>query len=382
LTREPAVVAAGVAATTAGVLPAFLTGALGVQLQRDLGFDAAGLGAAVGLFFGAAAVTSGPAGALAELLGPRNSVRVGTVGSAAVQVALAAFLTSWAGLAVAMVLAGCANALVQPSVNALLMHGAAPDRRGLAFGIKQSGVPAATLLGGAAVPLLALTLGWRAAYLAGAVVGVLAATALPSTARPPRPPADRRLTSRWLLAVAVATGLGSATASALAVFLVPTAVQAGAGPAAAGWLLTMGSLTAIVVRILVGWLVDRHGGRFGTVATMLVAGAGGFALLAAPHPVAVACGVLVAFGLGWGWNGLLNFAVADSHAERAAATTGVTQAAVYAGATLGPVAFGLIVRSAGLQRAWLATSLTALAAGLLMAGGRRLRADALRPGVA
>lgn len=47
-------------------------------------------------------------------------------------------------------------------------------RLGLSFGIKQAAIPLATLLAGAAVPAVALTLGWRWAYGIGAVLALAA----------------------------------------------------------------------------------------------------------------------------------------------------------------------------------------------------------------
>ena len=43
-------------------------------------------------------------------------------------------------------------------------------RRGAAFGIKQAAAPLATLLAGLAIPVFALTLGWRAAFLAACLL--------------------------------------------------------------------------------------------------------------------------------------------------------------------------------------------------------------------
>src|SRR5680860_1094740 len=215
--RKPgsAPAAAGVLATAAGALPGFLTGALGVQLQGDLGFDAAGLGGAVAGFFAASALGSGPAGVLAERIGPRRTIYVGTIATAVVLIGVAVTVRTWVHLVIALVLAGAFNALIQPAVNALLINDAAEGRRGLAFGIKQSGVPAATLVGGMAVPLLALTVGWRAAYLAGAGVAILAACAVPRSAsggvapkheaeheQQQEPRRSRAVLSPWLLLLA------------------------------------------------------------------------------------------------------------------------------------------------------------------------------------
>ena len=51
--------------------------------------------------------------------------------------------------------------------------------RSLAFGLKQSSVPLATFLSGLAIPFVALTLGWRWAFvLAAALAALLMASLL------------------------------------------------------------------------------------------------------------------------------------------------------------------------------------------------------------
>jgi len=88
--------------------------------------------------------------------------------------------------------------------------------------------------------------------------------------------------------------------------------------------------------------------------------------------------VLIGFGLGWSWPGLLAFAVVRRHPEAPAAATSVTQTGVYAGASVGPLGFGLLATHAGYPAAWvvaavamtLACGLTVLAARM---GGRTSR---------
>ena len=50
--------AGAITVTTVSVLPVFLTGALAVQLGTELGFDPAGLGLVVALYFGVSALCS------------------------------------------------------------------------------------------------------------------------------------------------------------------------------------------------------------------------------------------------------------------------------------------------------------------------------------
>lgn len=325
------------------------------------------------VFFAVAAVASGPGGGLAERLGAVVSIRAAMGVTAAVLVTLALIAHEPVQLGAGLAVAGAANGVVQPAVNALLVGAVRPARRGLAFGIKQSGVPASTLLGGLAVPTLAVTWGWRPAFAAGAAVALTAAVVVhgQGPALRTQAAAASRVLSARLLTVAVATGLGSASASVLGVFTVASAVSGDVAPSTAGLLLTLGSLTAIAVRVTLGWVTDRAGGGFGTVAAMLAAGSVGYCLLAASGALWLGLGVFVAFSLGWGWNGVLNFAVADSHAGRPAAATGITQAGVYAGGTAGPAAFGAAAEVFGFPPAWLGTAAVSLLAAALMFVGHR-----------
>ena len=55
-------------------------------------------------------------------------------------------------------------------------------RQGLSFGVKQAAIPVSTLLAGAAVPTVALTVGWRWAFVAAAVAALTALALVPAQA--------------------------------------------------------------------------------------------------------------------------------------------------------------------------------------------------------
>ena len=78
------------------------------------------------------------------------------------------------------------------------------------------------------------------------------------------------------------------------------------------------------------------------MVALLVAGAGGFALLAIGEPAPFVVGVFVAFALGWGWPGLFNLAVVDLHREAPGAATGISQSGIYVGAAGGPALYGAL----------------------------------------
>jgi len=236
-------------------------------------------------------------------------------------------------------------------------------------------VPAATLLAGLAVPVVGLTIGWRWSFaLAGAAV-LLAMAVVPSDPIGARKAADGdhdRATAA-LVVMAVAAALGAGTANALGAFLVGSAVDRGVAAGLAGLTLSLGGAVGVVVRVLGGWLADRRdGGHLAVVGGMLASGAVGLALLAVPAAWALVVGTILGFGLGWSWPGVLTFAVVRLNPTAPAAATGITQAGVYAGGGLGPLAFGALVHVTSYAVSWLVAAATMVLAALLMLVGRAM----------
>jgi hypothetical protein len=81
---------------------------------------------------------------------------------------------------------------------------------------------------------------------------------------------------------------------------------------------------------------------------------------------------VLAFGLGWSWPGLLQFAVVRLHPEAPAAATSIVQVGVYGGGFVGPIAFGFIAAHASFPVAWLVSAAAMLLAGILMVAGRQM----------
>ncbi len=160
---------------TVCVLPIFLAGALGVQLRHSLHFGTAGLGFAIGAAFLVATATSYGFGHLAERLGAMRQMRFAVLAAAVSCAGIAAEAHSLVELIGWLTLGGMANAACQPAANIYLASTISENRQGLAFGIKQSAIPASMLLGGMAVPVVALTIGWRWAYAGVALAALMVA---------------------------------------------------------------------------------------------------------------------------------------------------------------------------------------------------------------
>jgi MFS family permease len=363
-----------------GPLPVFLLGALAVFVRADLPFGQAQLGAALAGFFAIAAMTSITAGGLVERAGWRRGMALGMAGTA-LTLASVALARSWPVVLVLTAAAGAAVATCQLASNLALTRGVLPARQGLAFGVKQSAVPVATLLAGLTVPVVALGLGWRAAFMGAAAVAGLFSLGLALTDRRER---TGGLTPSYggyyrrgpLLLLAAAAGLGMAGGNAVGAFYVDGAVQRGVGVGIAGMGLALGSASSVLARIAWGWVADHRPERaLSLVAGLFFAGAVGFALLAARGTgLALAAGTVLAFAAGWGWPGVLVFAIVRDYVDNPAVASGYLLMGVYAGGTLGPLLFGNLVEAASYAVGWSSCVAGLVLGGLLVLRGRTVLA--------
>ena len=358
-------------------LPVFLVGALAVFLREDLGFSAARLGAAVTVFFAVAATASLRAGHVVEWMGWSRGLALGAGSSAVAMLGVAVFASSWSGLLLWMAIGGAALAISQPATNLALARGVFPKRQGLAFGMKQAAVPTATLVAGLTVPLLGMSVGWRAAFMGGAATAAVFAMGMLFIRPDASPRSAKRgspvpLPLRPLIFLSLAAALGTAAGNSAGTFYVDSAVANGIAAPQAGLGLAAGSAAAVLGRILCGWIVDKHPGRDLTfVAALLLIGVLGFLLLSAVHEGWVlALGTALAFGAGWGWPGVLVYAVVRRHPLAPAAATGVTLVGVFGGGTLGPSLFGGLAETVSYDAAWLSSAVAVALASLLVLKGR------------
>lgn len=374
--REVVVVSAIVAV---GALPLSMTGAMAVQIQDELGFGDQGLGAAYAIFFGVAAVASIVLGPVTERIGATRALRSGTVLAGAVFLAIAGLADSWAALAGVLAVGGVATAFARPAANLWLVRVIPTGHQGIAFGVKNTSIPLATIVAGLSVPVLALTVGWRMGFVAGAGLTMLALPFMPTGAGQPTPgtPVDRAgdLPYRLLVRLGAAMACGTVGSSSLNAFTVVSVVDAGIEEGAAGVLFAAASVVGITSRIVVGHLADRRtGGHLRFVAMMLLTGAIGFALFSVAHPVAAIVAAPLTFATAWGWIGLFNLAVVRLNPGAPAAATGVTQAGAFVGGVAGPLGLGTLAEHHSFSAMWLtAAGLAAIGAVLLLATRGRVR---------
>lgn len=375
-------IVASVAYTVVGVLPSFLLGGLASLVREDLGFDEARLGLAVGAFYGASALTAIPGGRIGERLGARHGMGLGMLLAVAALAGTALSATSWGRLAGFVALGGAANAIIQSSAALALATGVPSERLGIAFGVKTSAIPAATLLAGLAIPTLGLTVGWRWAFAGGAVAAVALLGILPRDPRTPREQRAARVKLRRLVTrrevpalarLALASCCGAIASNSMGAFYVESLVHSGQDLAFAGALLSVGSIGGILLRLAAGWAVDRFGVDPQRLAGLLLL-TGPVAYLMFGHAPGTGWAVLatlIGFGTGWGWPGLLQLAVVQDHMRAPAAASGIAHAGALSGGLIGPITFGWIVTSFGYPTAWTGVAVVALLAGGILLSERR-----------
>jgi MFS family permease len=352
-----------------------------VQVKTELGLSETALGAAVTVGFMAGALGAPIGGRVADRIGPKTSIYVGSSLSVLSLAGLGLLTDGWPSLVAFLGLAGLAVAITDPGL-AILVNRAIPDsRQGLAFGVKEASIPAATLAAGIAVPAIALTVGWRWGFAIGLLPWLIVVTMLPSlhtdvstpVARSPgdethRPPPR----TRALLLAAIAAAFGTAAASGVGIFLTDSAVAMGSSPAAAGILLAAGSVSGIIARVGTGILADRKAGpRFGLIAAMLAVGAITMALGGTGNMWLLVVGTVGAFTGGWAWTGIFFLSLVRTFPERPGTVAGIGTAGLGVGNAAGPLLFGVVAQTSSYGVAWLAAGIVAAAGAALMTIARR-----------
>jgi MFS family permease len=355
------------AVDTVGVLPIYLTGAMAIQLRSAIGLEISGLGLVFAAYFTAAALLSAPVGRLTERVDPAVFLRGGCTLCAVALLGMSRVgSASW--LLVLVVLAGVATSLTRTASSVLVARTIRFDRQGLALGVRNCAIPAAALLSGVAVPSVALTVGWRWAFVIAAGLSATVLLALPRSI-PRAPRASRSGESQidmplpFLTGLAVAAALASAAAVSLGAFTAVTAVHAGMNERSAGILIATGSVVGVVSRVVVGWWTDRRpGSQLDVVIGMMAVGAAGYGLVSLAVEPLLWLAVPAAHATGWAFYGSYYLSVIRLNPIAPGAAVGIAQSGAFAGSILGPVVFGTLASRATFSVAWLTAALASLVA--------------------
>lgn len=355
--REVALTSALLFAMMVSTFPEFALGVLAPFLVEELAVGEASIGIAASLLYLGAAVVARTAGRRLDVMSGRTGFLI-LYGTSVAALALLAASRSLVWLLALGLVASGGLGLNNPLTSRLIVEGIRPRRRGIAIGVKQTGVKIGQTVAGALLPWLALSLGWRPGLLLLCGVALLLlAVSLPAVpARGQRTPSSSRPDSaaarrevRWLQYYSLAMATGQ---SALTIYLALYAVQqVGTSVTQGGLLVAAFALIATATRLF--WVIaaerlmrpDRallllSGGA--VVGLLLIVGAdgGGTRLLWAG---AVVTGATVGT-----WNVVVQYAIlTEVPPEHTAAATGAVQAAFMLGLCIGAPLFGVTVEMAG-----------------------------------
>jgi MFS family permease len=173
-----------------------------------------------------------------------------------------------------------------------------------------------------------------------------------------RPRTDPGIPRFALFLLSAGGGIAAAAATTLGIFLVDSAVDSGIEPAAAGFLFSAAAVIGLSSRVGLGALMDsrRHWSPYALICCLLILGAVGFALLGLGKTWAIILGAALAYGAGWAWPGLLQYAVVRDRLNSAATATGSLQIGLSLGAAAGPLAFGILAQYSSYAVSWAAAA--------------------------
>ncbi len=363
--------AVAMAVDAVGVLPVFLTGALAIQLRDDIGLGVDSLGLVYASYFAAAALLSAPLSRVSERVPTEWALRIGTGIYILAFVGIATMAVSPLSLSGFIAMAGVGTALTRTASSVLIARNVETGRQGVAFGLKHCSIPIAALLAGLSVPAIALSVGWRWAYIAAAILSAGVIVSIPRPSRswvpPSRPTGRADMSLRLLIFAAVSFGLGSSAAASLGAYTVSTAVASGMPEGSAGILVAAGSVVGLASRLLVGhWSDRRRGSQLDLVTWMLGIGGVAFLMLGSLTDWVVIAAVPIAFATGWAWLGSYNLAMVRLNPVAPGPAVGVTQTGAFVGAIIGPAGLGFLANEYSFTAAWVAAAVASFAAAIII----------------
>jgi len=339
------------------------------------------------------------AGPLIDRFGARRMACIGLIATGISMLSMS-MATTFIFAAVVMLMAGLGRGLTGGCATKAVGEWFPPSSRGTAMGIKQTGMPAAGILAASALPVIALTLGWRGAIgMVGILVvvgGVLAGLFFRSAHHHEGAQSgatrifaslgtvmqNRYLWTVSIMALLIITVQLSANAYVALylhdIVLVTTVPDEKARVIAAGGFLAVCQMGGVVGRVFWGALSDRvfHGQRMVVMAIIgaltaissIVVG-----YMNPAFPLWLVTVIMFAYGsVTIGFAGLYQALVVETVGKRHAATgIGFNMTITQFGKVVGPPIFGLVVDLTDSYRvAWFVLAALAACGGLIAAISR------------
>lgn len=354
-------------------------------IAADIGVNPASIGGYSALIYLSTMATALGCGGFIRRFGPLRMSQVALIG------AMSALLVGVPGSLVLFALGGVTMGLAYgfstPASSDILARYTTPRTAGLAFSIKQTGVPVGGILAGSLIPVVALHAGWQGAVLAAAGLCLFLTLALQPLrreydrhraaggaaafagigARVRRIAGDGRLRDLGLASITYG-GLQSTFIAFMTTYMV---TRLGYGIERAGAVFAVAQAASIAARILWGWIGTRYVGARPVLAGLgflAAASAAATAFFAPSWPVVAVGAVAIAYSASAiSWHGILLAEVARlAPKDDVGGITGAVIATGSIGSMSYPLIFGLILGFTGSFTAgFLAAAVPAALTGLL-----------------
>lgn len=328
---------------------------LAADLIAEFDVDRWQIGALVTAMSLGGAVISPRVGTIADAMGAKRSTTTTIALATAALVGLAIAPRYWV-IVVAALVGGIAQAMANPATNKLIALHIEPGRRGVITGIKQSGVTAASALGGALLPPVAIVAGWRWAVGLFALLATFGGVL--SVLIPPDPVSENDGSERaahpldpYIFRLAAYGFILGGAGTAIFTFLPLYAVESlGLGAAAAGLAVAVTGVAGVIGRILWGRFAEVRFGTWRSLEYIAVLAALAAAVLVAaasfPWLVWVAA-ILTGFSAS-AWNSVGMLAVIETVTpSQAGRASGVVLLGFLGGLGIGAPAFGYSIDRLG-----------------------------------
>lgn len=353
-------------------------------VKHDLGLSTAVAGLLVAAFPAGKALGSYASGAAVDRIGERFVLAAGA--AVCGLIVMVASPAPFAGLLVLLIAAGMFGSSSTPAGGKLVLLNFSRARRGLAMGIRQTGIPVGGLLAALLLPWLAGAWGWHVGLLVAGALSLLGAALTVAVAgvesgaerrrtagaRREHPAAGRLRHDRDLLLL-IAWACLMVGGQYVVIAFLPIYVHQQQGisrPVAALVFVAIAQLAAILGRIAWGVVSDRvfRGRRRPLLFVISGVGVVCFTLLGAlpgdaPIVLFGACAFLAGLSV-IGWQGIFITAISEIAGPlRAGAATGFALTFVAIAITVAPPLYGLVADLAGgFRPMWIAIGAVVLLA--------------------
>lgn len=362
----------------AATLPMSAIGILATFILDDTGITRSELGWIVSTNVILGALLSPSAGRLTDRIGGRRAVALLFAFSATAFVVFG-LAPAIGVMVVASAIAAVAQAAGNPSTNLLIRTHLDEGARGIATGIKQSGVQGAVTVAGIVLPSAAIASGWRPTMITVALLPV-AGLVLALAVVPRSHQADQSQVTetasvprsvRWLAGYGMLFGFAGAVT-----FYVPLYIEEAVGldPRIAGLVAAAIGATAFAARIIWARFAERRDSYIAPLAAMAllsvfaaVTMAAGTTVPAIVWPAAVLIGASSS-----AWNSVGMLAVINRTGHATGRASGVVLLGFLIGLGIGPPVYGATVDATGSYALmWTISLIASLGSAVIIALWRR-----------